>query len=487
MRLLASLLATTILLAGCTVGPDYAGPPGSASDAVARGSFVRAGDEALNPAPPLAEWWTALGDPTLDALVSDALAHSPTIDQATARIREAQAALGQQRASQLPAVSASAMYAHAELPGIDIGAAEQGEQEGGEGSDTIDSLDFFNLGLTASWEPDLFGGRRRAVEQASATLDARYADLSDAQVSLSAQVADAYVSLRDVQARIALNARSAELQARQVELTRQRYEGGTASLLDVERLQNQLEGTRADAIPLGTQADQYLNLLAILTGRTPGALDGTLGTAVPVPLPPASVPIGDPGALIGRRPDIRAAERQLAAGTAGIGVARARELPGISLMGILGLGGTNPGDMFDPGNLTALALPQLSWNLLDFGAARAATQQSEAQRDLAEAQYRQTVLEALQDAEDSLSRFGNSRAQLGRLAQVQLSADRSAALNGQRVAAGTSTLIDQLDIERQQVSAAIAVEQAKAQLALAYIAVNKALGLGWSEAEPPAP
>ncbi|MDQ0839982.1 efflux transporter outer membrane subunit [Sphingomonas faeni] len=474
------LLLSLSLLGACTTGPNYAGPPATASDATARGSFVRATDETLTPKPALARWWEGLNDPTLTHLVDDALAHSPTIDEAVGRIREAQAQLRQQQTGQLPSVSVNATYLHAKVPGAGLGGA--GDTAGQESSGGDTSLNFYNVGLNASWELDLFGGLRRGVEQGRATTEARFADLADAQVSLSAQVAQVYVSLRDVQERVRLNAASTRLQQQQLALSHQRFVQGTASRLDLERLQGQLENTEAEAIPLGAQRDEYLNQLAVLTGRTPGVLDASLGAVVPVPLPPATVPIGDPAALIAHRPDIRSAERLLAARTAGIGVNKARELPGIQFLGLLGLGGSSPGDMFDLDNLTTLAAPMLSWSFLDFGRNRAATRVAEAQRDQAEAAYRRTVLEALQDAENALSRFGNTRAQLGQLARAEASAARAAALNRQRVAAGTSTVIDQLDTERQQLSASIAVAQAKAQLSQSYIAVNKALGLGWSDA-----
>ncbi len=468
MRKIVPLLILS-LLAGCTVGPNYAGPPQTASDAVARGTFVRGGSVATADAPALANWWEGFGDPILNSLVTDALAHSPTIDQVTARVREAQAQARQQKTGQLPSVSANGTVIRADLPPI-----------GGSGSGS--ELTFYNLGLNAAWELDLFGGGRRGTEQAAATVGARVADLADAQVSLSAGVAQAYVALRDVQERIRLNAQSTALQQRQLALSRQRFDQGTASKLDLERLQGQLEQTVAQAIPLAAQRDEYLGQLAVLTGRTPGALDGLLGTVVPVPLPPAQVAVGDPAQLIARRPDIRAAERQLVAATAGVGVSKAKELPTVRFLGLLGLGGTNPGAVFDLGNLTTLAAPSLSWSFLDFGRAKAATAASQAQRDAADATYRRTVLGALQDAETQLSRFANTRDQLGRLAQAEATATRAAALNRQRVAAGTSRLIDQLDIERQQIAAAIAVAQAKAGLSTSFIGVNKALGLGWSQA-----
>lgn len=477
------LLAPAAMLGACTVGPDYAGPPRTASDAVERGTFVRASDAALTPAPGLARWWEGMGDPLLTRLVDDALAHSPTIDQASARIREAEARLRQQRSANLPGASAQGTYLRADLPGIDLGTGQGRAGSGGAGSGGGaaggSTLNFFNLGLNTSWEVDLFGGGRRGIEQSRATVDARVAELADAQVSLSAGVAGAYVSLRDVQERIRLNAESTALGRRRLALFQQRLAGGTVSGLDVERIRNQLEGTEAEAIPLAAQRDELLGQLAVLTGRTPGALDATLAPPAPVPLPPASVAIGDPGALIARRPDVRAAERQLAAATAGIGVNRAKELPGIRFMGLLGLGGTSPGDIFDLGNLTTLAAPMLNWSFLDFGRARAATAAATAGRDVADAAYRATVLDALQEAETALSRFGNARSQLGQLARAEATANRAAALNRQRVAAGTSTLIDQLDIERSRLSAAIAVAQAKAAVTTHYIAINKALGLGW--------
>jgi NodT family efflux transporter outer membrane factor (OMF) lipoprotein len=483
----ALALLPRALLGACTVGPDYHGPPATAADAVQRGSFVRAADPSLRPGPGVARWWEGLGDATLTALVDDALAHSPTIDAAQARIREAGARLRTQRANQLPSVSPTAAYVHARLPGGLLGSGSSGGESGGTESSSSSgssALDFYNLGGTASWEPDFFGARRRSVESARATVEERFADLADAQVSLSAQVAQTYVALREVQERSRLNAESSRLQERQLELTRQRYDAGAASQLQVERLQNQLESTDAQRIPLAAEVSQYLDQLAVLTGRSPGTLDQTLTPIVPVPLPPAEVPISDPAALIAHRPDIRSAERALAASNAQIGVNTAKLFPSLNFLGIFGLGGTNIGDVVDPSKLTALATPMLSWSFLDFGRTRAAIDQSDAQRDLAAAQYRQRVLEALQDAETSLSRFGNTRLQYAQLLRAEQSAARAATLNGQRVAAGTSNVIDQLDIERQRLSAAIAVAQAKAQLTDSYIAVQKSLGLGWSE--PPA-
>ena len=472
-------LPAAALLAGCTVGPNYSGPPTVLPASAGQSGFVRAGDAALAPTPGVARWWETLNDPTLTALVEDALAHSPTVDAAQARIRQAQARVRAQQAAELPSVSASAAYLHARLPGSGIGNSSDNGSGGGSST-----LTFYNLGSTASWEPDLFGGGRRAIEQARATVAQRFADLADAQVSLSAQVAQAYVGLRGVQERQRLTTRSADLQQRALELTRQRFTAGTASALDVERLTTDLNNTNAQKLPLAAQIDEYLNQLALLTGRTPGTLDATLGTIVPVPLPPAQVAIGDPAALVAHRPDVRSAERALAASTAEIGVNKAKLLPSLKFNGILGLGGSSLSDVVNPSSFAAILAPMLSWSILDFGRNQAAVRISEAQRDEAEATYRQSVLAALEDAETSLSRFGSVRRQLLQLAQAEASATRSAGLNGERVKAGTSSVIDQLDIERQQLAAALAVADAKTQFTTSYIGVQKALGLGWSDPAP---
>ena len=491
MRRLAPLLAVSglafLALAGCALGPDYKGPPAVAADAAARGRFVRAADPSLSSAPGVARWWEALGDPALTALVDDALAHSPDIDAAVDRIREARAGLRQKKAAELPSANASATYLHAELPGVGLtgstsAATSSSGSAGASGANSSSSsdLDFYNLGLTASWEPDVFGGGRRGVEQARADLGKGYASLADAQVSLAAQTAQAYVTLRGVQQQIRLNAEASALQRQALVLMRQRLAGGTVAAQDVEKLQTQLESTDAQNVPLVAQADEAMNQLAILTGRTPGALDQALSAAAPTPLPPAAVAIGDPAALIAHRPDVREAERTLASSTAAIGVSKAKLFPKVQIIGLLGLGGTEPKDMFDLSQLTALAAPTLNWSILDFGKNLAGLRQSKAQRDEAEAQYRKAVLGALEDAETSLSRFGAYRRQLAGLAVAEAAATRAAALDQQQLQAGTLSRVDALDAERQQLMASLEVEKGKAQLTNSYIAVQKSLGLGWT-------
>jgi NodT family efflux transporter outer membrane factor (OMF) lipoprotein len=277
------------------------------------------------------------------------------------------------------------------------------------------------------------------------------------------------------------------MQRRILKLTEQRFTRGTVSALDVERLRLQVENTDAELVPLNAEAASYLNALAVLVGEAPGALDAELQGPSPIPLVPAQVAVGDPAALLQRRPDIRAAERQLASRTARIGVAEAARFPSLSLQGMLGLGGTSVADVVDPDNLVALATPMLRWNFLDFGRGRARVEQAQGERDEAEANYRQAVLTALRDAEDALTRFGGRRQTLVSLVRAKAAADRASALMQQRYQAGTATLIDTLDVERQRVAAEQQLSIATAGLTTDYVALQKALGLGWSAPDRPAP
>ena len=471
------LLIPALTLGACTVGPNYAGPPRTLADSAAPAGFKRGGPLASPAAPGVAAWWTQLNDPLLTQLETQALAANPNIAVATARLRQARASLRLERANQAPSANASAVYLHARIPGFDFGGTSSGDTG-------ASAVDVYNLGFDASWEVDLFGGRRRSVEAARAQAEAAEANVADAQVSLTADVAQAYVNLRDVQRRIALARDAARMQQQMLTLTQQRFGQGAASDLDVERLRGQVESTNGQIVPLQAELESYLNALAVLTGQEPGALDARLSPIGAVPLPPAAVAVGDPAALLQRRPDIRAAERQLAQRTAQVGVADAARFPRLNILGLIGLGGTKLSDI-SPDKLVGLAAPMLQWNFLDFGRNRARINQAEGQRDEAEAQYRGTVLGALKDAEDALSRFGHRRETVASLLRSKASADRAADLMQQRFRAGTATLIDTLDAERQRVAAEQNLSAGTAGLTGDFIALQKALGLGWG-ATPPA-
>jgi NodT family efflux transporter outer membrane factor (OMF) lipoprotein len=473
MRPIAPTLALLGLLAGCTVGPNYAGAPKSAGQAPA---FARV-DDAASATAPVARWWEALGDPVLNDLVTRTLAANPNVAAAQAHLRQARASLRVERAGELPKVSATGAYAHAHLPGVDFGNSDSSSSGGST------DLDVYNVGFDASWEVDIFGGQRRAIQAARATTDVAEANIADTQVSLSAEVVQAYVNLRDRQRRIDLGNSSIAMQEQMLGLTRQRLERGTASQLDVTRLENQLDNSRAEITPLHAEAEAYLDELATLAGQAPGALDAVLTPVKPLPLPPAQVAVGDPAALLQRRPDIRAAERTLAADTAKIGQAEAARFPKVSFMGLIGVGGSGLSDLTKLDDFVALVAPQISWDFLDFGRNAAKVRQAEGVRDEAEAKYQAAVLAALRDAEDSLSRFRYRRITVATRARAKAEADLALQLSEQRYRAGTTTLIDLLDARRQQIAAEQNLSIAEAGLTSDFVAIQKALGLGWA---PPA-
>jgi NodT family efflux transporter outer membrane factor (OMF) lipoprotein len=462
-----------LLLAGCTVGPDYKGPPQvlPAADT----GFHRVHEIQTTPGAPGSRWWLSLSDPGLNRLEDAALGASPDIAAAVDRLRESRADLSQQHADLLPTTGADATYLHFHS-GASGSSGGLGALSSGLGGG---DLDLYDTSFDATWELDIFGGQRRAVESSAATVGQRVADLADAQVSLTADVAQAYVSLRDLQNRRALLQESARLQSRTLQLTELRRAGGTATDLDVERLNTQLQTTLSDIVPFEADIEAELDRLAILTGQLPGALDAALSAPAALPMPPMTVAVGDPAALLRRRPDIRAAERQIAAANATIGQHVADLFPKVTLLGDLGFGSTDPGRLFDGGSFSALGGPMLQWKPFDFGRTEAQIGQAKAARDEAAETYRSTVLKALDDAETSMARYGVQRQSVAALLRVKLSADRAALLTRKRYTGGTATLIDTLDTERQRVQAEQSLAEGEANLTQDFIGLQKSLGLGW--------
>ena len=472
IRALAKLSVFAIsaaALAGCVVGPDYKGPPHPAPLAEQAPAFHRAAMAQAAPAPAPARWWRALQDPELDRLVDAALAASPDVRAAEARLRQSRALLTEQKRNLPPNGSASTGLLYAHIPG--------GALPGAPASD----LKLFNAGFDATWEIDLFGGKQRAAESAADQAQAVQANLDDVRVSLAAEVARVYVGLRDQQQRRSIAEQSVALESRMVELSGQRNGQGVESSLDLERLRAQLETTRETLIPLQSDIEGSLDRLSVLTGREPGALDAELSTAAAVPELPAEVPVGDPSDLLRRRPDIRAAERKLAAQNAVVGQRTADLFPKVNLIGLLGWGSTDLGRLFD--GSTALAAPLLQWNALDFGRTRARIDQAKAGRDEATAQYEGTVLNALGEVETALARLGHARQDVVAQARIEASAGKAATMMRQRQAAGVASVVDVIDTERTRLNAEQNLLAAKATLIDDYVALQKSLGLGWSPAE----
>lgn len=466
-------MAAALMATGCMVGPDYRGAPEVAANALAAPAFPHAPARTVA-TPGVADWWHALGDAQLDSLIGTALASSPDIRAAQARVRQARAGLRGREANLLPKASVDVAMLRTRSP--DLSALSGSESSGGGRG----PLSLYIAGFDASWELDLFGGTRRSVQAASADADASSEELADAHVQLAADVAQAYVNLREQQASLAHLRASETLEADILDLTRQRRARGVASELEVERLLTQLENTRAQIAPVEAAIVEAGDQLAQLTARAPGTLDADLAETRALPTLPESVAVGDPAALLQSRPDIRAAERRLASRSAQIGVARADWFPKVSLLGSLGYSAAVPGHLLRKDNATWLTVPRLQWNALDFGRVAANVDSAEAGRDEAEANYESTVLKALRDADVALSRYGHQRENVTVLRRVEASAERAATLQQQRYRAGTASMLEWLDVERTRVVAQQDRISGDASLLRDYVSLQKALGLGWT-------
>ncbi len=481
-------------LAGCMLGPDYVRPQ-VAESAQAQPRLVRADPQAVVAAPPLQRWWTQLDDPQLDWLVDQALANSPNLHAAEAQLRAARALVRQRRAEMLPSIGATAVYGHATAPdwakdGVRDTAGQVADAiEGSAGAEAAQAIrqraqaldmdmDLYDAGFDASWELDLFGRRRRAAEGARAKAEASAADLADAQVQLTAEVAQAYLGYRGNRERLAIARDNLERAERILALTRQRRERGADSDLQVERAVAQVHQQEAVVPQLEADAQVALDQLALMIGREPGALDAMFAEDRPLPALPQRVEVDDAAALIRRRPDVRRAERELAASSAQIGHALSAYFPQVTLLGSLGMFATSASDLGADAVNWAVA-PMLRWSVFDFGRAGAQVAQARAGNQARLAAYQGAVLAALQDANGALSRFGAARRQLGSAQKAQASTERAAALMEQRNAAGASSLIDTLDVQRQRLSAQDGAAQAQLQLLVDYVALQKSLGLGW--------
>lgn len=472
-------LALTGGLSACMVGPNYRGPPKVTPEAVNAPAFHRA-DVNQTPAAPQPRWWTSLGDVELDRLETAALAASPDLEAAAARVRQARAVLNQDKANLLPSTGSSAVFLHARGLTNLFGAAPAGSGTPNQPPPNPATNSYAGF-LDATWELDLFGGNRRAIEGARAESQAYQDDLQGAEVSLTAEVAQAYLSLRDAQARLDQSHRDADIEARTLAMERQRQAGGVATDLDVERLNNQLLSTRSNFAPLQAEITSQLDRLAVLTGRAPGDVDSELTGAAPAPLPPEKVDVGDPAEMLQRRPDIRAAERRLAQQTALVGQRTANLFPKVQLLGDIGFSSSRVESLFTPASLLYVVAPTLQWSPWDFGRTRATIRQAQAARDEAAADYRKSVLTALDDAETALARYGRQREAVVALTQVKTSADRAAHLTDLRFQGGTATTVDVLDAERSRVEAETNLEQAQVQLTQDFVALQKSLGLGWRD------
>lgn len=465
---LAYLLFAAVLLAACAVGPDYQRPE------LKTGSDWAGPVRTDAPQPNLAKWWHRFEDPTLNRLVESTVAQNLDIRQAAARVAEARA---------LRAAAAGGFY-----PSIDaLGSvtrrrqSENGPLPIGRIPDLERTQTIYDAGFDALWEIDLFGRTQRAVEAADARLDEAAALGHDTVLSVIAEVARSYVTLRGAQnERTALE--KAVANARQtVDLVRRQFDAGEVAAAQVAQVEAEQQALEADLPAL--DADVRANALAI--GVLLGGLPETELRLIDVRPPAfalAPLPVGARADLLRRRPDVQAAERRLAAATADIGVNTAELFPRLSISASGGFQSLSTGDLFTSASQTASIAPLISWRIFEGGRIRAQIRASEAAAEQAAAGYEQAVLEALSEAERALTRYHLSLDSVERREQAVGAAQRNHAYAKTRYQAGDANLLELLDAERTLHDAEAAHARTHTRAATDLVALFKALGGGW---QPP--
>ena len=452
-----SLLALAV--SACAVGPDYQAPataPATLSSAE-QGNYDRTRFEAV--------WWQQFDDPTLNQLVQQSLKDNRELRVAFARLRAARAIRDDVANDQLPTITsrASGEFGKAQQPGI---------------SEQRVKTERYDLGLDMAWELDLFGRIQRQIEASEAQQEVAAAELQQLQVSLIAELVDAYGSLRGAQLRERIATQNLENQQESRAITEQLRAEGVGSELDVLRSDARLAATEASLPQLQAQQVRAKNRIATLLGQRPEQLTVDLSPQ-PLPVIAKALPIGDPAELLRRRPDVQAAERALAAATATIGVATADLFPRVSLSGFLGFT-AGRGSQLGSSAAQAWGLaPAISWAAFDLGSVRARLRGAEADAEGALAHYEQQVLLALEESENAFSDYAKQQQRLLALLRQSEASRAAAAQAAVRYREGEVDFLVLLDAERERLSAEDAQAQAEVELYSGIVAIYKALGGGW--------
>jgi multidrug efflux system outer membrane protein len=461
-------LAAALALGACAVGPDYQAPqlPTARADANV--------DAALyDNAEPPAQFWAVFDDAGLDALEARALAANHDLRIALANLNQARALRREVFLDYLPTVTAQAGYTKAQ---------QSADQQPGFTRDQR-KTELYNGNFDAAWELDLFGRVRRENEASRANEEALAADLRAAQLSVAAEVARTYFELRGAQARLAVALGNADNQLGTLNYTEARLNYGRGTEFDHERAKAQLAATRARVPDLKIAIANAEHRLAVLSGLEPTALHAELADAQDLPPLPRLVQIGKPEDLLRRRPDVASAERQLAAATAGIGIATADYFPRVTFIGEAGFSVAHLSSVGDGGSDAYSFGPSISWAAFDLGRVQARVAQRRAGADAALAHYEQSVLQALEETSNTLVAYGENRRKLDLLDASAQASSRAVQLARVRFEAGAADFIDVLDAERSQLDAEEALALARTQTATTLVALYKSLGGGWN-AEP---
>ena len=459
-----------LLAAGCAVGPDYH-PPQTTMPANWAGLTPSASAQPSPAVTDLARWWKSFGDPTLSSLVERAV-------QSNLDVRQAQSRLVQSRASRGVAVAGLG-------PSAGVSAGFTRTRNGG-GPKLINNL--YQAGLDASWEIDVFGGVRRNVEASTADIQAAQEDLRNTLVTLTAEVALDYIDLRGFQQEIAIAQENLKSQQHTADLTRKKQLGGLVGALDVANADALVATTAAQIPVLRTSAQQTIYSLSLLLGREPGALLRELTPVANIPSVPPTGSLGVPSSLLRRRPDIRRAEAQIHAATARIGVATAALFPTFNLNGSFSFQDSKTNGWLDWRNRIWSFGPSASWTFFNSGANLWGIQIQNALTQQALLTYEQAVLTAMQDVENALVASANEQEHRKALMQAVAANQKAVELATQLYAQGQTDFLNVLDAQRSLYSSQDALVQSTRDVSTDMVALYKALGGGWTEAdgaEPP--
>lgn len=456
-----------LLLAACSpVGPDYQAPRPQLPAHWHNGGQQKAPAETNV----LDQWWRLFADSQLDTLIQEAIAANPDLAIAETRIREARAQSRIAGAELSPNLDMSSGYSHTrKSEHVPSGGTRQ---------------DLFQLSFDASWELDLFGGNRRQIEAAEAMLAASVEAYRDVLVSLTAEVAKNYIDLRAAQKRLVIANNNIKLQEQTLTLTQERHAAGLGDSLEISQAQTQLALLQSQVPALEILAAKARHQLTLLLGRQP--TDPTWLGAAPLPQPPLHLPDLLPSTLLRQRPDIRSAERQLAAANAEVGMATADLFPRFSLAALVGLQSTDLQQLITSGSRYWTMGPAIQWPLFDGGRRRASLTASEARLDRARLSYEKTILRALAEVEDALVDFDREHNTRVRLNEAVLSSRQATQLSQDQYQAGLSNFLNVLLASATLAQSEDKLAQSDQRLALAMIALYKAMGGGWQDA-PAAP
>jgi multidrug efflux system outer membrane protein len=457
-----------ILAAGCAVGPDYHPPtavaPASWSEPQ-RGGITNSTVKAV-------EWWTTFCDPELDSLVERAVTNNYNIRAAEANLMEERASRNYAAWDLGPTIETSGSYTREKLS-----KNAQLVQIPGHALDL--NYGEYDAHFDATWEIDVFGSKRRSLEQATDNFEASQEALHDELLTVLGDVARNYIEVRAAQQRLAIVRENIQAQSDTIGLTEDRFKAGLTGELDVRQSQALLATTEATVPTLETTLKQSVHALGVLLGQPPGALIEELSRTAPIPLTPPTVPVGLPSELLRRRPDVREAERQLAAATANIGVQTAELFPKLTLGSTAGLQSFSSGDFLSLGSRYWSAGPTVTWRLLDYGRIHSQIKEADAQQKQAVDTYQQTVLTALQDVEDDVVAYADEQTRFKALNDAVVADRRALELSKDLYSAGNGDFLSVLDSERSLLGDEDqAVDSQRAETEN-LITLYKALGGGW--------